>query len=388
MNNETVELADVVATIRNGANLVQHDRPDNGMLPISRIETISDGTIDWTRVNYASPPQGDYLLRSGDILFSHINSPEHIGKTALFDTDREMIHGINLLLLRVDRKRCDPKYLNYYLKSSDVRVYFRARCKRAVNQASLNQSDILSLRLPLPDLIRQRALAFQLDQADHLRRRRRYALQMCDELLPASFLKLFGNHFKKGPSRPFGELVKITGGGTPSRDRPEFFQGRIPWLTSKDMRADYIWDTEEHITQDAIENSATNLVSANSILVVVKSKILMHRLPVAIAKVPMCHGQDIKSIQCQEGLNYEFARFVLKYYERRLLNLARGANTEGLTLPMLEELPVPEVEIGPQERFATIVAQHGRLRATHVEALRQADHLFQTLLHQAFSDSE
>jgi hypothetical protein len=111
----------------------------------------------------------------------------------------------------------------------------------------------------------------------------------------------------------------------------------------------------------------------------------MHRLPVAISKVPMCHGQDIKSIQCLEGLNYEFARFVLKHYESRLLNIARGANTEGLTLPMLEELPVPAVVFSAQQKFAALVAQHERLRATQREALRQADHLFKTLLHQAFS---
>jgi type I restriction enzyme, S subunit len=152
------------------------------------------------------------------------------------------------------------------------------------------------------------------------------------------------------------------------------------------MRGDYIWDTEEHITEDAIENSATNLVPANSILIVVKSKVLMHRLPVAIGKVPMCHGQDIKSIQCLEGLHCEFARFVLKYHELRLLNIARGANTEGLTLPMLEELPVPEVELTDQSRFATLVRKHEQLHATHVEALRQASHLFQTLLYQAFAN--
>jgi hypothetical protein len=80
-------------------------------------------------------------------------------------------------------------------------------------------------------------------------------------------------------------MVKITGGGTPARERPEYYQGRIPWLTSKDMKGDYIWDTEEHITERAIQESATNLIPAGSILVVVKSKVLMHRLPVAIAKV-------------------------------------------------------------------------------------------------------
>ena len=73
-------------------------------------------------------------------------------------------------------------------------------------------------------------------------------------------------------------MVAIAGGSTSSRDRPEYFEGRIPWLTSKDMQGDYIWDTEEHITQAAIESSATKLVPENSVLVVVKSKVLMHRL--------------------------------------------------------------------------------------------------------------
>ena len=111
----------------------------------------------------------------------------------------------------------------------------------------------------------------------------------------------------------------------------------------------------------------------------------MHRLPVAIAMVPMCHGQDIKSIRCSNEIHHEFARFVLKFHERRLLGIARGANTEGLTLAMLEELPVPRVNYADQQRFADLVARHERLRARCLEELRQADHLFQSLLSEAFA---
>jgi type I restriction enzyme, S subunit len=52
---------------------------------------------------------------------------------------------------------------------------------------------------------------------------------------------------------------------------------------------------------------------------------------------------------------------------------------------MLEELPVPKVEFSEQREFAALVARHERLRAVQRESLRQADHLFQTLLHRAFS---
>ena len=187
-----------------------------------------------------------------------------------------------------------------------------------------------------------------------------------------------------GPALRLGDVVKITGGGTPSRKNPGYFKGSIPWLTSKDMRGDYIWDTEEHVTEVGVASSATKVVPAGSILVVVKSKVLMHRLPLAIAMVPLCHGQDIKSIQCLDGFEPEFVRFVLKYHEARLLNAARGANTEGLTLPMLEELPVPNVDYSDQKQFSDFVAKYERLRSAQREGLRLADHLCDALLDRAF----
>ena len=66
--------------------------------------------------------------------------------------------------------------------------------------------------------------------------------------------------------------------------------------------------------------------------------------------------------------------------------MARGANTEGLTLPMLEELPVPTVPLSEQKRFVELVSRHERMCAVQREALRQAEHLFGSLLHCAFSD--
>jgi type I restriction enzyme S subunit len=197
---------------------------------------------------------------------------------------------------------------------------------------------------------------------------------------------MFGQQLKPDhPKIPLGDLVTITGGGTPSREVDSYFIGDIPWLTSKDMIGEYISDTQEHITEEAIKNSATKLVPKNSILVVVKSKILMRRLPLAITRVPLCHGQDIKSIQCPATIEPLFLLYVLKHNESRLLDQARGANTEGLTLPMLQEVPVPHVDFSLQQKFAKIAHQYERLRAQQREAVRQAEHLFQALLQRAFA---
>ncbi len=241
------------------------------------------------------------------------------------------------------------------------------------------------LEIPLPSLPEQKRIAAILDKANRLRRQRRYAQTLSDSFLQSVFIKMFGDHLKKEyPTTELINLVTITGGGTPSREVDAYFTGKIAWLTSKDMKGDYIFDTEEHITEEAIKNSATKLVPKGSILLVVKSKVLMHRLPIAVAQIPLCHGQDIKSIQCSEKVNPLFLVFILKHNERNLLNQARGANTEGLTLPMLESIPVPTVPLPLQEKFAAIVEKFERIRRQQREATRQAEHLFQTLLHRAF----
>jgi type I restriction enzyme S subunit len=283
----------------------------------------------------------------------------------------------------VSGQRIDTGFLLFFLRSKTS--FLESRASGSTVKGILIE-DLQELEVALPSLPEQQQIATQLEEADRLVRTRRYALRLTDTLLAAAFHQLFGARFKSGPFRALGEMIKITGGGTPARENPEFYRGRTPWLTSKDMKGDYIWDTEEHVTEEGIEKSATKLVPAGSILVVVKSKVLMHRLPVAIAKVPLCHGQDIKSIQCSEALHPEFTRFVLKFHEGRLLNLARGANTEGLNLAMLEELPVPTVPRSEQKHFGELVKRHERLRAVQSEALRQAEHLFASLLDRAFRD--
>jgi type I restriction enzyme S subunit len=278
------------------------------------------------------------------------------------------------------KPNCDIDYLHHILSYYDVSRFINGATRPKLTKGSAEQ-----IPIPLPNPDEQKRIAAILDKADRLRRQRRYAQTLSDSFLQSVFIKMFGEQLKEDyPNTELIKLVTITGGGTPSREVEEYFKGKIAWLTSKDMKGDYIFGTEEHITEQAIKDSATKLVPKGSILIVVKSKVLMHRLPIAVSQIPICHGQDIKSIQCSKNVNPLFLVYVLKHNERKLLQLARGANTEGLTLPMLESIPIPNVPLPLQEKFATIVQKFERVRRQQREATRQAEHLFQTLLHRAF----
>jgi type I restriction enzyme, S subunit len=157
-----VSLGDVLERVQNGLTR-QQDREPVG-LAVTRIETIADETINPARVRYvAEVTEGErekYSLRTGDILFSHINSEPHIGKCALYlGTPPDLLHGMNLLMLRVRPELCDPRYLNFLFKHLRARGVFASLAARAVGQASINQGKLRALEIPLPLLPEQRAIA-------------------------------------------------------------------------------------------------------------------------------------------------------------------------------------------------------------------------------------
>jgi type I restriction enzyme S subunit len=110
------KLGDVFLFIRNGASIKQED--GKGGVPITRIETIANGEVDEIKLGYANIDTSHYLehyLKENDILMSHINSWIHLGKCALVPKqERDIIHGMNLLLLRPDQKIIHPRFIKHY----------------------------------------------------------------------------------------------------------------------------------------------------------------------------------------------------------------------------------------------------------------------------------
>lgn len=153
----TTPLRKVLTELKNGTTSAQNDGGKG--YHVTRIETISDGTFDLHRTRFVELTDRElsqWKLEAGDILFSHINSESHLGKTALIpNLHVPVVHGMNLLLLRPNLAEITPDFLHALLCTPTVRAFWRTRCRRAVNQASINQSDLSSLAFFLPPLDQQ-----------------------------------------------------------------------------------------------------------------------------------------------------------------------------------------------------------------------------------------
>ena len=162
---EVKRLGDVCEKIRNGYG---YDFREQGIYPMSRIETISSGEINYQRVvKIAEEPPVEYRLKVGDILYSHINSLPYIGNIAQYDGKEILYHGMNLLLLRPIEK-VDSVYLKFLLKSEPMRNMAKSVAKVAINQASISTKELAQFPLVVPPLAEQKAIAEALSDVDAL----------------------------------------------------------------------------------------------------------------------------------------------------------------------------------------------------------------------------
>ena len=191
------KLGECFSVIRNGASIRQTDGA--GGFPITRIETIADKTINREKFGYAGiydlAQYRDYILQDGDILMSHINSEKHLGKVALYSKqdDEQIIHGMNLLMLRADTQKVIPEYAKYYFESQKFLRQIGRITKKSVNQASFTVTALKELEIPLASIIVQRDISEKLKKVDWLVSLRKQQLAKLDELVKARFVEMFGD---------------------------------------------------------------------------------------------------------------------------------------------------------------------------------------------------
>lgn len=332
--------------------------------------------------------RAEQYLRYGDILVSSANSWNLVGKCSWVpELPWRATFGGYVSVLRVTSPNLLPRYLYHWFSSPPVQALVRSFGRQTTNISNLDVDRCLNLRIPLPPFPEQLRIAEVLDRAERLIAQRQDSLSKLNGLIEACFYEMFGDPLanpRNWERRRLGELATFVGGGTPSRSRPDFYEGSICWATSKDMKNDFLEDTQEHITEEAVRCSATKLVPPGTILVVVKSKILAHSLPVAITKVPTCFGQDLKGIQVGPECDVMYVAWSLRVGKQWLLAKTRGANTEGLTLEHLREFPILMPPRSLQEEFSRRVEVIETLKAAQRASLSELEALYASLQHCAF----
>ena len=253
-----------------------------------------------------------------------------------------------------------PEYLQEYFHSEHFQNAITLSSTGST-RVSLKLAKIADLRIDIPTLPKQQCAVQAISHVNHLISMQNSSAAKLDQLVKSRFVEMFGAPITNKMGWPCLSLVKtckaILGGGTPSKSHPEYFTGGIPWVSPKDMKYAVISDSIDHITEEAVAHSTTNLVPKNSVLMVIRSGILKHTLPVAINSVPVTINQDMKAFVPGNGVITEFLMYYFKAIESDVLAGVRGVTADNIDFKAFQQrtIIVPPLEL--QNRFAAFVAE-------------------------------
>lgn len=258
-------------------------------------------------------------------------------------------------VLRSRFKDANYRYLYYALKSVKIPNTGYNRHFKWLKEA----------KIYYPNSEEQSKIVSILDGISSVIEHRQQELQKLDELVKSRFIELFGDPLgnDKGWQKVLITEVchAIFGGGTPSKSHPEYFAGSIPWVSPKDMKSSVINDSIDHITEDAIAHSTTNLVPANSVLMVIRSGILKHTLPVAINSLPVTINQDMKAFVPNETVKTAFLLYFFKAIENDVLAGVRGVTADNIDFKAFQKRTIIVPPLALQEQFVAFVTQTDKL---------------------------
>ena len=325
-----------------------------------------------TKTGLSSFPKGTVILSS--------RAP--IGKVAIAGCEMYCNQGFKNLICS---QKIYNRYLYWFLKGN---TEYLNSLGRGATFKEISKQIVASIEINVPDMEQQMQAAENLERVSSIIRLRKQELQKLDDLVKTRFVELFGDPLSNDKGWQKVSITEachtIFGGGTPSKSHPEYFTGSIPWVSPKDMKSLMINDSIDHITEEAIAHSTTNLVPANSVLMVIRSGILKHTLPVAVNSLPVTINQDMKAFVPNDTVKTAFLMYFFKAIENDVLAGVRGVTADNIDFKAFQKRTIIVPPLTLQEQFAAFVEQTDKSKSAVQKALDEAQLLFDSLMQKYF----
>jgi type I restriction enzyme S subunit len=319
------------------------------------------------------------LLPKGSILFS---SRAPIGHCAVTAFELCTNQGFKSL---IPNDKLDAVYGFFALTAYKQQL---VNLGRGATFAELSKELFESFEIPIPSTFaEQKRIAAQLAKADRIRRLRRAALNQSESFLQSVFLEMFGDpvaNTKQWEIRTIAELGHVQTGNTPSRNNISYFGSFIEWIKSDNISDDEMFVSQSREMLSAEGMAEGRCVEPMSIMMTCIAGSLNSIGSVAITDRRVAFNQQINAITPFHDVDSLFLHSMFKMAKRYIQSSASDGMKHLLTKSKLEEITLICPPFSFQQRFAAVARGHERLRAQQREGLRQAEHLFQSLLHEAF----
>lgn len=232
----------------------------------------------------------------------------------------------------------ESKYLYFYIDS----LYDKLRLLSAGDggRGGLNKQILQNLEIAMPPLNEQHHIASALTSIDNLisslgkliEKKKNIKQGAMQQLLTGKIrLKEFNEPWVY---RKISEIATTSSGGTPSRSIPSYYYGDIKWFTTTELKDNYLYDSVEHITREALSNSSAKMFSANTILMAMYGATIGK---LGILKEPSATNQACCAIKCND-IDEIFLFYILLYNRKSIIEKGCGAGQPNISQTIVNEL--------------------------------------------------
>ncbi|MCC7376921.1 MAG: restriction endonuclease subunit S [Verrucomicrobiales bacterium] len=362
-------------------------------VPIIRIQNLNGADRPYNF--WAGSLTGQVQVRRGDLLLAWSGTPGTSFGAHIWDGPNSVLNQ-HIFRCDIDRTQILPKWAKFVVNVQLNRLIHLAH--GGVGLKHVTRPVVDALQVPLPPLPEQDRIADVLDRAEALRAKRRATLAKLDSLTQSLFLDIFGTRLDAPPidtraqrvDVPRGcswklltDVARLATGHTPDRERSEYWNGEIPWISLTDIRAldgTIATRTLQNITPLGIDNSSSVLLPKGTVCFSRTASVGF----VTVMGREMATSQDFMNWVCGPTLDPTYLMWALITSRKRLLALSSGSTHRTIYMRVVEQFHVLLPPIAMQREFSRRVAAVEKLKVAHRASLAELDALFASLQNRAF----
>jgi type I restriction enzyme S subunit len=348
------------------------DYQDNGV----RIVRVSDLAADRIKTDndklYIDEQKAldfdKYKLRTGNIVITTVGSkPEMlesaVGRGIYIHNDNEGLLNQNMLKFE-NIEGVSNGFIIGLINSRRYQHYMKGIARGNANQANITVVELLQYNISYPTLPEQQKIASFLSAVDEKIQQLTKKKALLEQYKKGVMQQLFsgqlrfkdeiGNLYPDWEGKRLGELGIFKGGGTPTTEVADYWNGTIPWISSSDISEENITKIKvsRFINEEAISESATKLISEGSVLFV--SRVGVGKL--AVSTEVLCTSQDFANFTPSEA-NPKYIAYYFLVNNNTLHRYAQGTSIKGFTSGDLKSIKIGIPVIEEQKKIATYLSR-------------------------------
>lgn len=365
----------ILKDIANFTNGKGHEKviSENGKFIVVNSKFVStEGVIVKFSNEQLSPIFKNDIL----IVMSDLPNGRALAKTFLVDKNDK--YTLNQRIGRIsvaNENQLEPSFLNYILNRSSQLLKYN----NGIDQTNLKKGDIENVKIPIPypndpkkSLEIQQKIVKVLDELSEQNKALTTALAEEIDNRKKQYEYYREELFRfegKGVEWKTLESIalKISSGGTPKTNMPEYYNGNIPWLRTQEVGYGDIWDTEIKITEIGLKNSSANLIPINCVIVAMYGATVGR---IGINKIPLTTNQACANIQVDPTImHYQFLYYYLLCKYEFIKSLGTGSQTN-INAGIIKKFLIPIPSLQEQERIVAILDKFDEATKGIVDALQ------------------